>query len=91
MTHGMAGRIKRLQFDRFANFDDVTGLQASIHIRDLVLCFGVGKYLAACGVDHSLVATRVITVVMGIEDLSDFPAHFLGAIKHLIVFQRVNG
>lgn len=82
--------IQALHFHRFADFNYIAGANTAAHIGN-----GVGSVLmrndtgACCGY-HRFVATRVVAMFMGIEDLRDGPAVLLRDRQALLVVQRVN-
>ena len=86
----MAGRIEALQFNGFADLDDIAGANAAVHVWNAAPGICVRDNLCAGSRYHRLVATRVIAVLMRVEDLRDVPASLLCGRKALCIVQRIN-
>ena len=51
----------------------------------------MGEYLCAGGLNDARITIDMIVVVMGVENLRDFPTSGAGCIQALLKFERVNG
>ena len=90
MAHRMPRRVEAFELDGLADLDDIAGAQSATHLRDAVLGIDVGEHRRLGRGDHLLIATGVVAVLVGIEDLRDGPAFGLGRSQTFLVVERVD-
>ena len=78
------------ELDRVADFDHIAGAQAAVHLGDLVLGVGMREDLGPRRCDHLLVATGVVAVLVGVEDLGDGPALRLGRSQAFLMVKGID-
>lgn len=90
MAHRVSGRIEALEVNGLADVEDVTGADAAAHVWNATTGIFMCNDLCARRIDHSLVATDVIAMLMGIQDLGDLPAPIPGGRKTLPEVQWID-
>ena len=90
MAHRVTGRVQALKLDCFANLDNVTCTDPTIHIRNALAGVLVRNNTGARCVGHSLVATDVVGMFVSIENLRYRPAAFICDIEALCEVERVD-
>ncbi len=91
VAHGVSGRVHGKEFHRTAHLNHITGIQAHIHVVDLVLGVLVRDERSPGGRHHGPVAPGMVAMLVSVEDLGDLPAIGLGPSQALLVIQRVYG
>ena len=89
MAHRVSRRIEALEFDGLADLDDVTRANAAIHIRNSFAGVFVRNDFRTRGIYDALVATRVVGMLMRVEDLRDRPATLIRHVQTLREVERV--
>ncbi len=90
MRHGVPRRVETLELQRASDPDHVALLQAAIDTPDPTCRARVGQHLGAGGPHQALVASRMVEVLVRVEDLGNGPALLPRHIQTQLPLQRIH-
>lgn len=91
MAHGVAGGVEDFKLHRSADADHVAGGKPGIHAADFIGGARMGQNFGAGRRHHAVVTADMVVMVMGVQNLGDLPALFLGGGQALVILQRIDG
>ena len=91
MAQGVPRCVQAFQLDGLADLDHIARPYTAVHAADAAGCLVMGNHLGSGGRHHGCVATRVVEVLVGVEQLGDLPAAYFGGCQAFLVIQRIDG